>query len=296
MDDKSQKKQVSPQKVAANQKNGKHSQGPKTPGGKQRASQNSYKHGFFALRLFPNDNLLARDGADYNRILGAYWSHYSPVGDLEKLYVEKIAVESLRLARVLGHEQQVFAWRAPFEERSVDKIVRYESNISRQLEKAIDQLERLQEAREAESNQNTDEATDEGFEAPEEPMPEEPQDGSASSNLPDAPLTTAQPQVETNAKQVSAPTEAEPSNKPAEPAAINPPPPENRVPNAGAQTLAKAIEQAMDPTPEEQHKSGFASRECYETDAIGSSRFVETEEDVELIERIKRGDDLEDLE
>ena len=214
---------------------------------------------------------------------------------MEKLYVETIAVHSLRLARLLSHEQEVLGWRAPFEERSVDKIMRYESNISRRLEKATDQLERLQEAREAESD-NTDHATDEGFEAPEEPMPKAPQDGSASSNLHDAPLTTAQPHVETNAKQVSAPMEAEPSNKPAEPAANNPPPPEKCVPNAGAQTLAKAIEQAMDSISAEQHKNGFASRESYETDAIGSSRFVETEEDVELIERIKRGDDLEDLE
>ena len=102
--------------------------------------------------------------------------------------------------------------------------------------------------------------------------------------------------METNAKQVSAPTEAEPSNKPAEPAANNPPPPEKCVPNAGAQTLANAIEQAMGTTPAEQQKSGLGSREIYETDAIGSSRFVETEEDAEMIERIKRGDDLEDLE
>lgn len=295
MNDKQQKKTASSEKHAAN-RNPNGSTGPRTPKGKQRASQNSYKHGFYALRLFPNNELIARDGEDYKRILAWYRSHYSPVGDVEMLYVETIAVHSLRLARLLSHEQEVLGWRAPFEARSVDKIMRYESNVSRRLEKASDQLRRLQEARKAESNQNTDEANDEGFEAPKEPMPEEPQDGSGCSNLPDAPLTTAPPHVETNAKQVSAPTEAEPSIKPAEPAANNPPPREKCGPNAGAQTLAKAIEQAMDPTPAEQHKSGLGSRESYETDRIGSSRFVETQEDAEMIERTKRGDDLEDLE
>jgi hypothetical protein len=123
--------------------------------------------------------------------------------------------------------------------------VRYESNVSRQLEKEIDRLERLQEEREAESSQ---------FEPPDF---EEPQDGSTSSN---------------------------------------PPPPDDRVPNAGAGTLAEAVEQAVYPTPAEQPKSGLGSAENYGTDPIGSSRWVETLEDAELIERIKRENDLEQLE
>jgi hypothetical protein len=241
MNDKQQKKTASSEKHAAN-RNPNRSTGPRTAQGKQRASQNSYKHGFYATRLFPNKELIARDGEDYKRILAIYRSHYLPVGDVENLYVETIAVHSLRLARLLSHEQKVLGISAPFEVRSMDKILRYESTVSRRLEKATDELGRLQEARKAESNQNTDAATDEGFEAPEEPMPEEPQDGSGCSNLPDAPLTTAPPHVETNAKQGSAPTEGEPSNKPAEPAANNPPPPEKCAPYAGAQTLAKAIE------------------------------------------------------
>ncbi len=282
MKDNQQEKPASPQKLAANRKNAKRSTGPQTPKGKQRASQNSYKHGFYSMRLFPNNELLARDGADYNRIFAAYWNHYSPVGDIEKLYVERIAVQSLRLARLFGHEQKVFAWRQPFEARSVDKIVRYESNVSRQLEKTIHELERLQKEREAESNQfetsnleaddalsDTDEGVEERSEAPEELIPEEPQDVSTSNKVPDASLTTAQPHVETSAKQGSAPTDVEPSNRPAETAAGNPPPPENCVPNADAQTLARAIEQAMDHAPAEEHKSGLGSGENYQTGPTG---------------------------
>ena len=175
MNEKQQKKPASPEKHAAN-RNPNGSTGPRTPNGKQRASRNSYKHGFYATRLFPNKELIARDGEDYKRILAIYRSHYSPVGDVEKLFVETIAVHSLRLARLLSHEQKVLGISVPFEVRSMDKILRYESTVSRRLEKATVQLERLQEARKVESNQNTDEATDDGFEAPEEPMSEEPQD------------------------------------------------------------------------------------------------------------------------
>jgi hypothetical protein len=247
MKNKDQKKPVSQQKLAANRKNAKSSTGPRTTKGKQRASQNSYKHGFFGMRLFPNNELLARDGADYNRVLAAYWSLYSPLGDVEKLYVEKIAVHSLRLARLLGHEQKVFAWPSPLEERAVDKIVRYESNVSRQLEKAIDQLERLQEARKAASDQSEasglesddansepDEATEKPSEAPEDLIPEQPLGVSAPSNAPDASLTTAPLHFEASSKQASAPIEGEPSSRPAETAASNPPP-ENGVASVSAQ-------------------------------------------------------------
>jgi hypothetical protein len=247
MKNKDQKKPVSPQKLAANRNNAKRSTGPQTPRGKQRASENSFKHGFYALRLFPNNELLARDGEDYNRVLAAYWSLYSPVGDVEKLFVEKIAVYSLRLARLLGHEQKVLAWSAPFEGRSMDKIVRYESSVTRQLEKTCDQLERLQEAREAASNQpetsglesgdaiaEPDEATEKRSEVPEGLIHEQPQGGSASSNTSDASPTTAPPHVDASSEHGLAPIEAEPSSRPAETAASNPPP-ENCVASVSAQ-------------------------------------------------------------
>ena len=276
MKDDQQKKPVSPQKLVANRKNGLRSKGPKTPEGKQRASQNSYKHGFFALRLFPNNEMLARDGADYNRILASLRNHYLPQGDLEDLCVERIATHSLRLARLLGHEQGVFAWRAPFEARSIDKIIRYESNVSRQLDKATQQLERLQEARKAESDQiensglepddaisSPDEATDERSETPEELIAEEPQDFSASSKVPDASLIKPPPSVETETdiQQSSASMDVEPLNKPTETGASNPPPPENCVPNAGAETLAQAPKQALDVPSADRDKSGLGSGE-----------------------------------
>ena len=300
MKDKQQEKPVSPQKLAANRTNAQRSTGPRTSAGKQRSSQNSYKHGFYSLRLFPNNELFAQDGADYNRISAAYWNHYAPVGDLEKYCVETIAVESLRLARLFGHEQKVLAWRAPFEQRSIDRIVRYESKVSRQREKAIEQLERLQEARQAESNQfepsdlesddvisNPDEATEKASEAPEDLIPEPPQHISTS--------TTAPQHFETSVKQGVAHTDGEPANKPAETAASNPPP-ENCVTNAGVQTMTKAVERAMDPAPAEEHKSSLGSGGNHKTGPTSWARFIETKEDAEFVQWVKDGKDQDLLE
>ena len=304
MNDKQQEKPVSPQKLAANRKNAKRSTGPRTPKGKQRASQNHYKHGFFAQRLFPTQELFDQDAADYNRVVAAYRGHYAPVGDLENLCVEQIAAESLRLARLLGHEQETLTWRTPFEARSIDRIMRYESNVSRQLEKAIERLERLQEEREAESNQfeisnleaddassDTDDATEDGAEAPEEVLPEEPPDASTPNNAPHTPLTTAQPYLEASAEPEPSPQNSEPSKTSAGATVNNPQPPEISTTSTGARIMTEENEQAKDPVPAEKHQSNLGSGE----DSIGSSRFIETAEDEKLVERIKSGyfDDLE---
>lgn len=143
MNDEKPKKGVSPRRLAANRENAKRSTRPRTELGKQRASENSYKHGFFAKRLFPTQEMQKQDIEEYNSISRAYWNHYRPVGNLEKLCVEQIAVQSLRLARMPGHDAKVLAYETPFELRPVDKIVRYESNISRPLEKTIARLEQL---------------------------------------------------------------------------------------------------------------------------------------------------------
>ena len=195
----------------------------------------------------------------------------------------------------------------PFEVRSMDKILRYESTVSRQLEKAIDQLERLQEAREAESNQfepsdlesddaisNTDEATEEGSEAPEDPIPEEPQDVSDSSIPPDAPLTTA-PQCR-NQRQARVGSYGRASrriNQQKPPQIIRRHP---RIAMLACKRSTKVFEQAMGPTPAEEHKNSLGSRENYETDPTDSNRFVETEEDAEFVQWVKYGKDLDLLE
>jgi hypothetical protein len=269
---------VSPRKLAANRKNSKRSTGPRTPDGKRRASNNSYKHGFYSTRLFPSKEQTDRDGKDFQTIYAMNWHHYSPVGDLENLCVEQIAVLELRLARLLGHEQTVLAWGAPFESRSVDKIVRYESNLRRQLEKTLDRLERLQEERETESDQFEPSDIESGD------VPEEQQDATTSNDVPEAFQTITEPHVETSTGQASVMTVVKPWNKPVESAPTAPPHP-----------LVKVVEQVLDLTPAEQPEKGSGSDGNCETYPNSFRSLIETPEDAELVERIKRGDDLEEL-
>ena len=170
------KKPVSPQKVAANRANSKCSSGPRTAAGKEKAAQNSYKHGFFALRIFPNNELRAQDGADYDMVYKSFCFHYEPVGDMEHFWLEKIATEALRLARVLGYGQEVLGWRMPFETHSLDKLLRYEATINKNFEHARKNLELLQAQRKAEESQ-LDEPNDpepDPITAESQPTPKEP--------------------------------------------------------------------------------------------------------------------------
>ena len=54
MKDKQQQKPVSTQKLAANRNNATSPTGPRTTVGKQRASQNSYQHGFYRNAVWMN--------------------------------------------------------------------------------------------------------------------------------------------------------------------------------------------------------------------------------------------------
>jgi hypothetical protein len=293
------KKSLSAKQLAASRNNGNRSAGPKSEAGKRRSSQNAYKHGFYAKFLFPTDELLARDGEEYNRILTAYRSLYSPAGDMENYYVEQIAVHSLRLARLLGHEQKVLAWKAPFECRSPGGIIRYESSISRMLEKTIDRLERLQLARQAELSQldssnmeqddtpSDDEASEEVSEARPELIPEEPQDVGTSGSVPAASPTTAQQHAESNAEQELPPADGQQAHAPAEAAVSDEP--------TGVSPLVNIIEKATGLPPLEEGESSLESRENHGTDSIGSSNFLESREDGEMIGAIERGDDQKEL-
>lgn len=144
-------RQVSSKKTEANRMNAQKSTGPRTEAGKAKAAANSFKHGFFVKRLFLNTEQWAKDMPDYETVANGLYQHYQPVGYMENLWLEKAATEALRLARLIQHEQKVFAWGAPFENRSPNNILRYQAAINRQFVQAIEQLERFQANRKAEA-------------------------------------------------------------------------------------------------------------------------------------------------
>ncbi len=91
-------------KTEANRKNAQKSTGPRTESGKAKAAGNSYKHGFFAKRLF----LAAEQCADYETVANGVYQHFQPVGFMENFWLEKVATEAFRFARLIQHEQKAF--------------------------------------------------------------------------------------------------------------------------------------------------------------------------------------------
>jgi hypothetical protein len=177
------KRTVSPRKVEANRWNARKSTGPKTAAGKKRVSKNAIRHGFYSKWLLVQHQDGKESQAEYDELYANIVEHYQPVGWLERDLVDKIAAWSWRLRRVIRYESGQIAralaehsyelqqskaddlaepGSAPSSNRELDamsdhlflpekdeldKLLRYEAMINRQLNHAIAELERLQARR-----------------------------------------------------------------------------------------------------------------------------------------------------
>jgi hypothetical protein len=109
---------VSPRKLAANRRNASRSTGPRTPRGKRRSSLNALKHGMLA-KDFVIPELEGKDAAaEFRALLHALTSDLAPRGAFELLLVEKIAVCTWRMRRLLRYENRVAflnsnEWKSP---------------------------------------------------------------------------------------------------------------------------------------------------------------------------------------
>ena len=82
--------------TAANQANAQHSTGPTSEAGKQKASQNSLKHGFTSKSVL----LPGEDPAAYNTLVAGFQHDFKPGNILEATLVELITNLQWRLLRV----------------------------------------------------------------------------------------------------------------------------------------------------------------------------------------------------
>ncbi|BAK75883.1 hypothetical protein NH8B_1051 [Pseudogulbenkiania sp. NH8B] len=89
-----------PKKSIANKQNSKKSSGPKTQQGKAQSSANACKHGVLSRRLFLEDE----SPAEYQLLLDGLQASLSPVGTLELMLVEKIAICYWRQQRLIRAE------------------------------------------------------------------------------------------------------------------------------------------------------------------------------------------------
>jgi len=178
---------VSPRKIEANRQNARKGTGPKTAAGKKRVSKNAIKHGFFSKCLLVQHRDGKESQDEYDDFYAGICKYFEPVGWLEELWVEKIAVWSWRLRRLIrcetGQIDRALAQHsyelqqskadgladpesAPSnspemdalsdhlflpEKEELDKLLRYEALINRQLNHAIAELERVQARRKGEA-------------------------------------------------------------------------------------------------------------------------------------------------
>ena len=88
----------------ANIKNAQLSTGPATPEGKEVVARNAITHGIFAKDLVINAGDGREDEMEYHELMTELKKDLAPVGRMEMLMVEKIAVNYWRLKRLLRHE------------------------------------------------------------------------------------------------------------------------------------------------------------------------------------------------
>ena len=177
-------KTVTERKIQANRANSQHSTGPCTPEGKQRVSRNALKHGLLARKIVMPKNDPHEDPDQFDQLLTDLIKDLKPQTRLEQLTIERIAVAYWRLQRAYTYEIQAIkntrnrqkdnlAARilgplvgplvGPLAESLagptnpepavlpandyLDKLIRYETLIDRELNRAMIQLNALQAAR-----------------------------------------------------------------------------------------------------------------------------------------------------
>jgi hypothetical protein len=97
--DKSQS--TSKRKIEANQRNALQSTGPKTPSGKRAVRFNALKHGFFVKEVLTLD---PDDQSEIRRLVARLRAYWEPVGGIEELLVEKIALCFWKARRAVRSE------------------------------------------------------------------------------------------------------------------------------------------------------------------------------------------------
>ncbi len=104
MSDDNSGQSASLKKIEANRRNALRSTGPRTEAGKKQSRRNALRHGILTSALLITDGSCAEYTAEFNALLGGLRQDLAPVGTLEEMLVEKIAVCWWRQKRALKCE------------------------------------------------------------------------------------------------------------------------------------------------------------------------------------------------
>jgi hypothetical protein len=148
--------------IDANRANAQRSTGPATPEGKAASSQNATKHGFLA-------NVFPAEQEDYRALLDDLLIDLQPVGSLQRLLVEEIALAYIRLRRIHKAEMDQMeprdvscltwtqetgsvettertAGRSPYDllrEKQAHLVLRYEAATERHIQRCLTRLKEM---------------------------------------------------------------------------------------------------------------------------------------------------------
>ena len=110
----------------------------------------SQKHGLLSKAAIIQNGARKEDQHELDSLLEAYWEDFRPDSTMEEGLVDDIVSCVWRKRRALRWEALIMA-RKPFGGKLLEKILRYETTIDRQMFRALKQLGELQAARRAHS-------------------------------------------------------------------------------------------------------------------------------------------------
>ena len=126
--------------------------GPKTAAGKEKVSLNAVKNGLTSVRpILPGEC-----SADWDAFRRAIIDDLAPVGPVATELAEAVAFGFWRRRRLITYQLAVIDERQHLEPASarllpgpldIDKIIRYESHVNRQIYQGLHELEAMQDAR-----------------------------------------------------------------------------------------------------------------------------------------------------
>ena len=133
------------QRAATNHANSLHSTGPRTEQGKQRSSQNALRHGLTARTAV----LPTEDPEAYQRHIQQFLDEHKPATPTETQLVHEIANTAWRLNRIPSLEAELLS-QDPSPQSLIPQLASlglHGSRLSRQFQKALEQLRDIQEER-----------------------------------------------------------------------------------------------------------------------------------------------------
>jgi hypothetical protein len=161
-------------KVDSNRHNARRSTGPKTPEGKQASCMNALKHGMLARELVITGGSGGENAAEFSAMYEQLREELEPVGLIEEMLVEQVAVSYWRMRRVIrsengrirneirNRETWAEACGAKYDPQQADAltaeralpgaengnhIIRYAAAVERALYRALRQLDQRQTMR-----------------------------------------------------------------------------------------------------------------------------------------------------